>query len=175
MNVTNLFATPISVTDDLYNKCDLAATLANKAVNEADEQPEWDCNIATTFSVNNNFHTTPKLEDLFSIIEDEGNQYSQYIFGRKSKILHCWANRASHNQYQEYHNHLGGRQQFSAVFYPQAQENEKLIFHSPFQNIRLINRQETVQIHAKQNRLIVFPTYLAHSLKQLIEQFPKYQ
>ena len=173
MNVANLFATPIAVFDDVSLTPDLIATIAEAAIKNANDSPDWDCNIQTTFAVDSKFHTKPQLAEFTARIEESASDYSRYIWGRKAKIRHCWANKAESNQYQEYHNHLGKAIDFCGCYYPQIPEKESIIFHSPFQNITNINQNDVVLIGLKQNRLVVFPSYLAHSFKAIKRDIPK--
>lgn len=165
MNVANLFATPIALFDGVSPTPDLIATLAEQALANVDDLPDWDCNIQTTFAIDNTFHTKSQLAQFTPDIELFASDYSKYLWGRSAKIRHCWVNKADSHQYQEYHNHLGKNIDFCGVYYPQIQDKETIIFHSPFQNISSINQNSIVQIGLKQNRLILFPSYLAHSFK----------
>ena len=173
MNIAHIFTTPIAVFDDFSSQRDLIATIANKACSEAQEGPEWDCNITTTFAASSRFHEDKRLAVFVEEVEQAGQDYSNHIWGRASRIKHSWANRAESYQYQEYHDHRGSNTKFCAVFYAQIEDKETIIFHSPFQNIIEINQNSIVQIVARENRLVIFPAYLAHSFQGKKRIIPK--
>lgn len=169
----NLFATPVLIYDNVFNNPKVAADIAEQAVADAEKQPEWDCNISTSFAQSSKMHELHALRPLISVVTRYASVYSKSLFNRDAKVLHSWANVARSGQYQEHHNHLGDRSAFSGVYYPQTPEGENLIMHSPFQNIILAGRQTVNLIPVVTNRLILFPSYLDHSFKARDRDIPK--
>lgn len=164
--LVNLFPSPILVIDHAFHNPDLVATVASSLVEKATKQPDWDCTIQTSFAMGGRDHTVPALRPFIDVVEELAEQYAGIYFKRQPVVRHCWSNVADKGQYQEYHTHLGTEGvAFSGVYYAQSDEQERLTFHSPFQNIVMLNTPPLQQIPAKQNRIIFFPSYLAHSFK----------
>lgn len=163
--LVNLFPSPILIFDGVYSNPDLVATVATTAVQQATKQPDWDCNIRTSFAQGSDLHKHKSLAPFISVVQEYASQYSDIYFRRQAIIRHSWANMADQWQYQEYHNHLGSHCAFSGVYYAQSDDQERIIFHSPYQNIVALNQPDVQLVPAKQNRLILFPSYLGHSFK----------
>ena len=169
IKIVDLFATPVAVFDNLYPDYQTIAAEATKVVDGLTTPPGWNCDIASSFKVYDQvIEQLPP--DFKQAILDAANQYSVRYWKQKCKIANSWVNKASSNQYQEQHNHITaiGACQFSGVYYPQIQLDEKLTFHSPYNSIALIDQgMNRSSIGALLNRLIVFPSYLEHSFKAI--------
>lgn len=151
MNIAQLFSTPIAVYDNVSTNPDLIATIASR-----DEQ-----------SADTLFHTKPAVQELTQAVEDYANMFSMYMYGRQASIRSSYPMIAGSGSYQPQVSKLSRSIDFCGVYYPQIDDNESIIFHSPFQNIYLINQKTTVKIEAKQNRLILFPPYVEHSFRSI--------
>jgi len=173
MHFTDLFSSPLAVIDNLYSDPDIAADVAKRLVDELGAKSPTGTMMAT-YKNNKNVHQHPALQELMAMVEDAGNQYSSKVMQASSKILTCWANVIEDQQHQQYHHHrLNTGPGFAGIYYASVKQQEYITFYSPFQTINEINKSDINLIQVKENRLLLFPSYLAHSFSACSREQPK--
>lgn len=163
MNTADLFATPIALFDDVYPNPGEIVEAAIGAVGDTGTPGGWQCDISSSFSKSKKF--ADQLPTFKQTITKVASEYCQKHWGKDARMIESWANIAKTGQYQEQHDHIGRTFTiFCGVYYPQLEEGEKLMFHTPYRIIGLLDPKKiNVAINLKPNRLILFPAYLEHS------------
>lgn len=163
----DLFATPIALVDDLYPDCQQIVQSAYVIVGDNKTPAMWLCDINSTYStLATSIDLLPSLKQY---VHKAANEYSNLHWNKQCMFVNSWVNIANSYHYQEQHHHIGVNQQikFCAIYYPQVQENEKLIFHTPFVSIFSFNGKDKVFVNIRNNMLVLFPAYLEHSFRSI--------
>jgi len=116
-----------------------------------------------------------EMFNLKSFIDSCMEQYISVVFGRpknfKLRITYSWCNYT--NQNEGHHSHKHGHSIVSGVLYLQTNENDSIKFFKESQEHLYVESQEanefsstTWKFPATQGSLLLFPSYLKHSVDQ---------
>lgn len=169
-----LFGTPVMVYDGL-----IAESLRKALVTKAKEicastengSKGWRCDVFTTCHTRN-LGDEKSYNDLNQITCDKVEHYLN-IHGVKDLLVPNWAwlNAYTAQQYQDWHKHPTNL--VSTVYFLDAPEGSApLVMHQPYapdtiySELTLDYFKQDHEIKAVSNRLVVFPSWLPHSVPQ---------
>lgn len=161
----NLFPIPVAV-----YKIDRELTREELAfIDELNQRP----NIGNKSSVNNYILNEPEMASLGDWIKNRLFEYFDEVYKPKQnvdlKITQSWVNFSQPNQF--HHKHAHGNSLVSGVFYFKTNPTDKINFHGDkWQQLEIEAREfniynsETWWLEAMEGNLILFPSYLQHSV-----------
>lgn len=177
-----LFGTPVMVYDDLlqesYRKELLAASkeIKNKVV---DSSKTWMCDVYSTCH-DYQLSEDPAFHDLLKIQHEKIKHYlGVHEVADETILSSSWLNSYTAKQYQDYHKHPMCA--VSCVYYLEAPEGSAaLTLHTPSLPDIVFSKTShkffaaTEEIKSVTNRLIVFPSWLPHSVNQGTNEEPRW-
>jgi len=153
----------------------------------------WNCNVRTSFfnSLEQNQKLKKNILPLQENLKEDINAYLEFFdFDNDNyewQYGDTWANKYKNNEFQEKHNHVGDKgvqtdeeltvnQAISLIFYPEECDSHILTFHTeipnlnnfwhlPIKNYTLFNTFKSAGISAEKNMVIIFPSFLDHSVR----------
>lgn len=165
MQIVNLFPTAVGV----FN-LDRELTEEEKAVLLNQEHSP---NMGNTTSKERFLLRNAALKNLQTFIQESINNYFETIFAPSKEanlyITQSWVNYSSKGQWHHSHEHPNSI--ISGVFYVQATDKDKIFFErNQYEQIQFPTEKyntynsRTWWIEAFQNRLVIFPSSLRHSV-----------
>ena len=167
MDIIGIFPTPVAITE-------LPRNLTEEELNFMKVQPVRD-NEGNFTSVNNYILNTPQLADLKYLIWHQVQTFFHAVYKPKNlnqiRLTQSWLNFNPHKTYHHLHSHPNSL--LSGVFYPEGSETDgHIVFHKNVYQQLIFNTTEyndftssTYHVPAITNRLIIFPSSLAHEVK----------
>jgi len=165
MQIVNLFPTALGI----FN-LDRELTDEEKTVLFNQEQSP---NMGNTTSKERFLLRNPALDSLQTFIQESINSYFETIIAPSKQtnlyITQSWVNYSNKGQWHHAHEHPNSI--LSGVFYAQATEKDKIFFEKnqyeqiqfPTEKFNTYN-SKTWWVEAFQNRLVIFPSSLRHSV-----------
>lgn len=177
-----LFGTPVMVYDDLLKE-DYRQSLVSAAKevqnNVKDTTKTWLCDVYSTchdYTLNDD----PFFRDLLLTQYEKVKHFlGTHEVADELMLSSSWLNSYTAKQFQDWHKHPVAL--VSCVYYLEAPEGSApLTFHAPYVPDVGFDRTSgkyfsvTKQIKAATNRLIVFPSWLPHSVPQGTNEEPRW-
>lgn len=137
---------------------------------------EWACTVQSSFGSSTNVALADCCKELFAAHMD---QYRQNVFKRThSNKVQAWSNHYTDEQsFQEQHDHLQHGSGFCGVYILEqhADDVSGLTFHDPLAGIKSLtgHDQSPLTPPLVQNDLVLFPSYLEHSVRRTTLQHPR--
>lgn len=170
MQTINLFPTPVAMfsLDREITKIELDVLMSQE------QRP----NTGNTTSSNSYVLNRPELFSLRQFMQDSLDQYLsevvQSLDTYRLRITQSWTNYTKNNQFHHRHSHPNSI--ISGVFYAKTDPNiDKIYFYDPRPKFPLSVQTRDFNLYnsaswwleALPNRLMIFPSFLEHSVEQL--------
>lgn len=170
MEIHNLFPTALGIFD--FNR-----ELSEKELNFIRTQDAHP-NMGNTVSNNVTILEHEELADIKAFVEVSVKEYFTSIYAPKNetrlRITQSWINYTEPGQF--HHKHAHPNSFISGVFYPQANETDKIYFHTDnYLQLQTPTREwntwnsNTWWMPATVGRMYIFPSHLTHHVETKVE------
>lgn len=175
-----LFSVPLGIYDGvLTNHLSTIKPACEQVMQQHGSKHPFYCEIESTFNTCSNVHELEPFSTLAYTTTVFAQRFLKEIGGQGTPtIRNAWINIARTGQYQEQHHHIDQKTCFVAVYYVQANEEDKILLVRPYHDLSWIKGKghylrPEAEIQCREGRLLFFPPHMIHGFKAIQRSVPK--